>query len=287
LGEHGGLSMGPAALPTDVTPPPPAVTHEAGTRGALHISADAGQLARILVPAALLALVGMLVLAGVVTAVVLTAGVLLGIMVAIVGLVGLGGVGMAVAVRASRHSLPRNTSDAALIRSWQSAQPWLGPLAQSPERRLTFVAVDIVAGITHSQTWASDYLDDHRIRLDLATELDEIDEQAYQLASLRHQLGDRPPDHHADVLNQSWNTLVDRVTALRVYADRLRALESVLTHHATDDRTALADAATASLIAGSVRDELASDQVRSLADDLGAASQLPSGNPDVTNSDLR
>jgi hypothetical protein len=262
LAEHGGLSMRPAELPAGVPLGPPteaALPHEPGTRGGLEIGADARQLARILVPGALLALVGMLVLAGVVTAVALVAGVLLAIMVAIVGLLGLAGTGMVVAWRVSRRSLSRKERKEST--SWQSRQSWLGPLAQSRERRLVFVAVDTVARIARSDAWASDYTDDHRIRLDLVTELDEIDDQAYQLAALRHRLGEQPDEHHAAAVDQSWNALVDRVTALSEYADRLAALASEHAVRADDE-------AAARLIAGTVRDELAAGQLRDLTDDV-------------------
>jgi hypothetical protein len=256
LAEHGGLSMRPAELPAGAPLGPPteaALPHEPGTLGGLDIGADARRLARILVPGALLALVGMLVLAGVVTAVALVAGVLLAIMVAIVGLFGLAGTGMVVAWRLSRRSLSRKEISA----SWQSRQSWLGPLAQSRERRLVFVAVDTVARIARSDAWASDYTDDHRIRLDLATELDEIDDQAYQLAALRHRLGEQPDEQHAAALDQSWDAIVDRVSALSAYADRLAALASERGIRADDD-------AAARLIAGTVRDELAAEQLRDL-----------------------
>jgi hypothetical protein len=259
LAEHGGLSMRPAELPAGLPLGPPteaALPHEPGTGGGLDIGADARRLARILVPGALFALVGMLVLAGVVTAVALVAGVLLAIMVAIVGFLGLAGTGMVVAWRLSRRSLSRKEISA----SWQSRQSWLGPLSQSQERRLVFVAVDTVARIAHSDAWASDYTDDHRIRLDLVTELDEIDDQAYQLAALRHRLGEQPDEQHAAAVDQSWNALVDRVSALSAYADRLAALAAERAISADDD-------AAARLIAGTVRDELATEQLRDLTTD--------------------
>jgi hypothetical protein len=92
--------------------------------------------------------------------------------------------------------------------------------------------------------------------LDLVTELDEIDDQAYQLAELRHRLGEQLDEHHAAALRQSWDALVDRVSALSAYADRLPALAS--------ERAAPADDAVARLLAGTARDELASEQVRDL-----------------------
>jgi hypothetical protein len=163
-------------------------------------------------------------------------------------------------------------------RRWVSRRQWLGPLAQAPERALVFVAVDVVGRIVAGAAWASAYLDDHRIRLDLMTELHEIDEQAHRLAELRHRAGPAVEDRHGPVLTHGWDTLVDRVAALSVYANRLAALESRLAHRAADERAALTDEPAATLVAGSARDELATDHLRALADDLRHL------DPDVTNS---
>jgi hypothetical protein len=250
LGEHGGLSLRPATLHTEAA-------YEPGTRG----DPVPGQLARILVPAGLLALVGMLVLAGVVTAVAFTVGVWLAVAVALVGMIAVGGVGAFVVLRMSRRSL---VAAPALGVAWQSTQQWLGPLAQTRERRLVFVAMDTVARIAGSEAWSSPDLDEHRIRLNLLAELDDIDAQAYRLA----ELGSHSGNQHAEVVDQGWDALVDRVSALSAYADRLAALE-------TEPAAAPIDAAANQLLAGSARDELASDHVRGLTRDL----------PDVTNSE--
>jgi hypothetical protein len=265
LGEFGGLPLRPATLHVDTEAPPPDVPYEPGTSGGLDVRADAGKLAAIVVPAGLLALVGMLALAGVVTAVALTVGVLLAIAVAVVGMVGIGGLGAFVVLRASRRTLMAAPKPDTVV-AWQSVQPWIGQHTQSPERRLVFVAVDTVARIAGSAAWSSPYLDDHRIRLDLVTELDDIDAQAYQLAELRSRTGGQ--GHHEEVLRQGWDALVDRVSALSNYADRLAGLAPELARRAEADRAAHADDAAARLLAGSVRDELASDQVRGLTRDL-------------------
>jgi hypothetical protein len=153
-------------------------------------------------------------------------------------------------------------------RRWVSQRQWLGPLVQASERALVFVAVDVVGGIVATQAWESQYLDDHRIRLDLMTELHEIDEQAYRLAELRQHAGPAVEDRHGPVLTQGWDALVDRVATLSLYANRLAALESRLAEQAAGARAALSDESAAVLVAGAVRDELATDHVRALADDL-------------------
>lgn len=78
---------------------------------------------------------------------------------------------------------------AELTRTWRSEPAWLGPLAQTEERALVFVAVEVVERITASPAWRS--LDDHQVRLDLVAELGDIDRRAYELAQLRHRIGRR------------------------------------------------------------------------------------------------
>lgn len=138
---------------------------------------------------------------------------------------------------------------------WRAQPGWLGPLSQTEERALVFVAIDVVERIAASPAWRS--LDEHRIRLDLVAELDGIDRRAYELAGLRHAIGGRDT-----VLTDSWRALVDRVAVLMIYADRLRALET---------RTAqreLAEHEAEAALAGGAGDELAADQVRALAGEL-------------------
>jgi hypothetical protein len=148
---------------------------------------------------------------------------------------------------------------------WRAHPGWLGPLAQTEERALVFVAIDIVARIAASPAWSA--LDGHQDRLDLVTELDGIDRRAYELAGLRHAIGRRDT-----VLTQSWTALVDRVAILMIYADRLRALE---TEAAPAE---LAEHEVAALTAGWAGDELAADQVRVLAGELHRRA--------VTNSEM-
>jgi hypothetical protein len=158
--------------------------------------------------------------------------------------------------------LPLRPADMGM-HGWRSQPGWLGPLAQTEERALVFVAVDVVRRVATSPAWLS--LDDHRIRLDPANELAEIDLRAYELAVLRRQLGDR----RDAVLGDSWTALVDRVAALAIYAERLRELE-------TEPEAELADEHVARLMAGAAGDELAAGRVHDLAGELPTR--------DVTNS---
>ncbi|HEX5118160.1 MAG TPA: hypothetical protein VFW65_23505 [Pseudonocardiaceae bacterium] len=150
--------------------------------------------------------------------------------------------------------LPLRPADVGM-RGWRSQPGWLGPLSQTEERALVFVAVDVVQRVATSPAWLA--LDDHRVRLDPATELAEIDLRAYELAVLRRQLGDR----RDAVLGDSWTALVDRVAALVIYAERLRELE-------TEPTAELADEHVARLMAGAAGDELAAGHVHDLAGEL-------------------
>ncbi|HEX5400970.1 MAG TPA: hypothetical protein VFX16_01565 [Pseudonocardiaceae bacterium] len=156
-------------------------------------------------------------------------------------------------------------------RVWRSHPAWLAVHGQTQERALVFVMVEIVERIAGSATWQSPYLDEHRIRLDLLTELNDVDRQAYELAELRHQLtvaGLPADERHDAVLARSWAALIDRVASLTVYSDRLRALETVLAQRAATERAELAEAQVAKVVTGWASDELAAGQVIALAGEL-------------------
>ena len=155
---------------------------------------------------------------------------------------------------------------------WQSRQGWIGPLSGSRERRLALVARDLVERIANSPAWQSGELDGHRLQLDLISELDQIDEQAYQLAQLRATLGQAgaPRAEPDAALEHGWNALVDRVAALLVYAGKLGVFERDLAQRVTYDRMRQADEQVARLLAGAARDDLAADTLHALTEDLKA-----------------
>jgi hypothetical protein len=147
-------------------------------------------------------------------------------------------------------------------RRWQSRQPWIGPPSTTPEYRLVVVAHDTVSRLVTSPAWASRYLDEHRVRLNLALELDGIDEQAYRLAALRAAGGP------GSALEQAWNALVDRAARLRHYAEGVLALNTRVLQLDAEARTARLDAHLAALTVGSALDQFAAEHVRSLSADL-------------------
>jgi hypothetical protein len=144
-------------------------------------------------------------------------------------------------------------------RVWRSNPAWLAMHGQTRERALVFVVVDVVEGIAGSVTWRSPYLDEHRIRLALGTELDEIDAQLRQIAGAR---ASRPGD---PVAEQAWGASVERVSALHNYAGQLAILSGQLGLAVASGR---ADAHAPQLLSGAVRDEYATGRTGELSQDL-------------------
>ena len=103
---------------------------------------------------------------------------------------------------------------------WQSRLDWTGPLAGGSERGVVIAAVDAAERIARTPAWRSGRIDELRVHLDLAHELDQIDEQAHSIATARTQYGSTGPAA-SPTLDKTWNATVDRVAALTAYADEL------------------------------------------------------------------
>ena len=151
-------------------------------------------------------------------------------------------------------------------RSWQSGQPWIGPLTQTPERRLVAQAQDAVSRLVGAPAWTSPTFDGHRLRLDLKAELDEIDGQAYRLAATSRDHGTEvTPSTEAPAHRSAREALRRRVDALSAYADAVSALPPPPSpaddDGADDDRVRRALTAT-------VRDEFATEQWTALLGEL-------------------
>jgi len=142
---------------------------------------------------------------------------------------------------------------------------WTGPLSSGSERGLVIAAAAAAERIARSPTWRSGRLDEQRVRLDLATELDQIDEQAHRIGTARHEGGAAPGT--TPVIAAAWEATLNRVAALTAYASHLDGYDE-------RRRTALARQGDplrdSDLMAGSVRDELASDELTALMFYLGA-----------------
>ena len=146
-------------------------------------------------------------------------------------------------------------------RSWHSAQPWIGELTQTPERRLVAQAQDAVARLVGAPAWTSRSFDGPRLRLDLKAELDEIDAQAYQLAASDPERGANgapsPESVAAEAIahRSAQEALRRRVDALSAYADAVSALPAELP--SSDD--AADDERIQRALTAAVRDEFATD----------------------------
>ena len=177
------------------------------------------------------------------------------------------GVAVQAGILGSRRG--RLRGDGAPLR-WESGRQWIGPLGTGSQRRLVDVACRAAEQIAACPAWWAPELDDHRLTLDLAAELDQIDGQAHALAERAGTAGPDPAD-------PEWAALLDHVTALVGYADRLQRYAvgaPAAAIAAADPRRQLDDGATA---AGAARDEFATEHLRRLSGDLTARTDPPAG----------
>jgi hypothetical protein len=138
---------------------------------------------------------------------------------------------------------------------WRSKQRWT---ASGRERGLVIAATRAAARITASPAWRSGRLDEQRVRLDLAAELDQIDEQAHRIAAARTATGPVTADPAVD---RAWEAAVDRVAALTAYANELDGYAQ----RRREEQARLGDPLRdTDLLAGSAQDELALEQLYAL-----------------------
>jgi hypothetical protein len=140
---------------------------------------------------------------------------------------------------------------------WDSKQDWTGALSAGSERGLVIAAARVVDRIARSPGWRSGMLGEHRLRLDLVAELDQIDDQAHRIAVARQRQPGADP-----VLDEAWESTVDRVAALSAYADNLDGLAEA--HAAAINRLGGDPVRDSDLLAGSTRDQFALEQLYAL-----------------------
>jgi hypothetical protein len=167
---------------------------------------------------------------------------------------------------ASRDPLRLNASERRAIAAastWESRQVWTGSLASCEERGLVIAAAYAAERIARSNAWRSGRIDDQRLELNLAAELDQIDDQAHRIASARHEYapGSPPAMGTAPVVDAAWETTLTRVAALTAYANELDGADTKRIDAMTRQGDPVRDS---DLMAGSVRDELAVDQLLAL-----------------------
>jgi hypothetical protein len=150
---------------------------------------------------------------------------------------------------------------------WQSTQSWTGPVAHSRERGLVIAAARAAERIAASPAWRTGYLDEQRVRLDLAFELEQIDDQAHRIATASLGVGAVGPGT-APAVEAAWDAALNRVAALTAYANRLDGYEQRRREELARQGDPVRDS---DLLAGSVRDEIAFDQLAALTIYLSAS----------------
>lgn len=220
--------------------------------------------ARVVLPSALLALLDAI---GVVVGIV--AGHYVLAVVAAVLFVPLAALAIAGARLAARDPLRLSVADRRAIATasrWQSKQAWTGSLAYCQERGVVIAAARVAERIAHSPAWRSGRIDEQRIHLDLAAELDQIDEQAHRVAAARHATAGAGLGDPAAV-DAAWEAVLNRVAALTEYANQLSGYDTRPAGELTAQGDPVRDS---SLLAGSARDEMALDQLIALTYYLNA-----------------
>jgi hypothetical protein len=289
------LGESPLQVPSVVTPRLPWSGLPVPAGGQSRTDAER-RFERVAIPAGVLAGVSLVVFA--VVAVVMVVGWSGAVALTLLVVSGVAAAGLAVLAARAGGAVRRQIPGTPVV-VWQSAQPWLGPLAATPERRLVGVASQAVGRIVGAPAWDTPALDDHRLTLDLSAELDQIDAQAYALAVGRYSAAGpgvagrwASPSSVDPAVGERWLALLDHVAALDDYA---RAVESagtaggqgVLPGVRTPGilgttagssvpsgppgptaSSELGEAREQQLAAGAVRDEFATAHLRELTADL-------------------
>ena len=161
-------------------------------------------------------------------------------------------------------------------RAWHSSRPWTGALAGTPERALVSRAQDAVVRLVRAPAWGTPAFEEHRLRLDLKAELDEIDEQAHELA-----LGGAGPHRQTGAAPEAARTaLTRRVEALAAYADAVVALGP---GNAAPGREN--EQQTENALVATVRDEFATERLALLKAELPSTASGLDGMPALTTYD--
>lgn len=128
----------------------------------------------------------------------------------------LAGIAISAARYAAHDPLRLSADDRAALDAtcrWRSRQPWAEQLARNRERGLLEAVMCAAERAASSAAWKSTLLDSAGVRINLATELERTDAEAFALAGERREDADRSP--------QRWDALLDRAALLTCYADRL------------------------------------------------------------------
>ncbi|NNH73214.1 hypothetical protein HLB23_25720 [Nocardia uniformis] len=167
-----------------------------------------------------------------------------------------------------------------------------------PVAELIARAIALRGGIADSPAWQSSYLDSHRMRLDLDSELDQIIGHALWLHSAAGQLdapvggsmttaaAARGIESSRASLSRAWTALVSRVGALAAYRAHLGELETELGNAEIAGRTVGVELDIAELEAATANAEQAVEHIDGLRDEAAALALAINEIIDALNGDL-
>ncbi|AOW93333.1 hypothetical protein BFN03_13585 [Rhodococcus sp. WMMA185] len=149
--------------------------------------------------------------------------------------------------------------------------------------RLLAVAIGISNAIPETRAWGTEYLDTHRVQLNLVEEREQIVQHCLALRIATDRLGSEPAGKSAAArtaqrafavtrkqLDLVWTRLTERVAVLNEYLDSLIALDSELEHYEAARRALSVDDEIGALLANAVGDEVSAEHMRDLRDQTRA-----------------
>lgn len=148
------------------------------------------------------------------------------------------------------------------------------------ELNLILRANSLVADIRHNRSWQSEFLDTHRVRLNLDEELRQVVNEVTKLHALRLKAGVEPPQqspawntyrHHQNLFEQSESALRTRVIVLSLYLDDLRKFDGYLEQLDQVNLLQEVDLEISGLYMGIEHSNMSTQQTASMSDELAMA----------------
>ncbi|MFD4367125.1 hypothetical protein [Rhodococcus sp. NPDC058521] len=148
------------------------------------------------------------------------------------------------------------------------------------ELNLILRANSLVADIRRNRSWQSEFLDTHRVRLNLDEELRQVVNEVTKLHALRLKAGAEPPPHspawntyrhHQNLFEQSESALRTRVIVLSLYLDDLRKFDGYLEQLDQVNLLQEVDLEISGLYMGIEHSNMSSQQTASMSEELAMA----------------
>lgn len=138
----------------------------------------------------------------------------------------------------------------------------------------------LVSDIRANRSWQSEFLDTHRVRLDLDEELRQVVGEVTKLHSLRLKAGAEPPQnspawgtyrHHQTLFAQSEKALRTRVAVLALYLEDLRRFDGYLEQLDQINQLQEVDLEISGLYMGIENSTMSAQQTAAMSSELGMA----------------